>query len=52
MKLKTCKEKLQELLGNKDLTFVEWSQMNEEKGDGFTEAEVTFKYKVKTPVKE
>nr|WP_198518104.1 hypothetical protein [Enterococcus faecalis] len=52
MKLKTCEEKLQELLGNKDLNFVEWSQTNEEKGDGFTEVEVTFKYKVKTPVKE
>ena len=43
---------MQELLENKDLNFVEWSQTNKENGDGFTDVEVTFKYKVKTPVKE
>lgn len=50
--MKTYEEKLQELLDNKEATPIEWSQSNEEKKNGYTETEVTFKYKIKTPVKK
>ncbi|MGM0169875.1 hypothetical protein IGI39_004899 [Enterococcus sp. AZ135] len=50
--MKAYEEKLQELLDNKEATPIEWSQSNEEKKNGYTETEVTFKYKTKTPVKK
>lgn len=50
--MKTYEEKLQELLDNKEATPIEWSQSNKDKKNGYTETEVTFKYKIKTPVKK
>lgn len=49
IQMKTYEEKLQELLDNKEATPIEWSQSNKDKKNGYTETEVTFKYKIKTP---
>lgn len=45
-------EKLQSMLDDKEADPIEWSQYNKELGNGYTETEVTFKFKSKTPVKE
>lgn len=50
--METYEEKLQSMLRDKEAEPIEWSQCNKELGDGYTETEVTFKYKSKTPVKK
>lgn len=49
--MKTYEKKLHELLDNRESENIEWRQSNRELNDGRTEVEVTFKYKIKTPVK-
>ncbi|MBK4764149.1 hypothetical protein CU019_1661 [Enterococcus faecium] len=45
-------EKLKELMNVEKNKPVEFSQRNKELGDGYTECEVTFVYKTKTPIKK
>lgn len=50
--METYEEKLQSMLRDREAEPIEWSQCNKELGDGYTETEVTFKFKSKTPVKK
>lgn len=46
------KEKLLEMLCDKEAEPIEWRQCNKKLDNGYTETEVTFKSKSSTPVKE